>query len=435
MLRQFIRFIVIAFVVGIAIYITLTNSETATIRLGSSDAITSRAGVIYLGVFASGCLFSIIIALFFGAKGFFRERKLRTEARKHRDLLASFIAGCDLMAIQEWRSAQDYWEDVLSNDGDNPVARVALSRCLEMLGDSDEACRVIDSAREQGSQSIAILARASELHRKMGNLVVARDNLSLIAKTQPSQFVLENLRDLHTALGDYSEALAVQDTLDRLGFKGVSNDTPRASILFKKLHASASEAERTSALSDLLKRYPSYVPALHLAASQASLNGNIELSAELLMRVAKTTKLAQDWKAVIDLWLNDSKLPQERKANGAIAVARTAIKSQEGLQRLEAELQLIGVLLTTNHLDEAERLLNQFHTLASKHAETLPQTLQERFLLYKGLFLSQAGQARDTGPLWQELVTGKELLHPLIKGDILGVSSGSQSPRPELSTP
>lgn len=434
MLRQFTRFIVIAFVVGIAIYITLTNSETATIRLGSSNAITSRAGVIYLGVFASGCLFSIIIALFFGAKGFFRERKLRTEARKHRELLASFTAGCDLMAIQEWRSAQDHWEDVLLNDASNPVARVALSRCLEMLGDRDEACRVIDSAREQGSQSAAILVRANELHRAMGNLVVARDNLSLIAKTHPSQFVLENLRDLNTALGDFSEALAVQDTLDRLGFKGVSGDTSRASILFKKLQTSTSETERSSALSDLVKRYPSYVPALQLAASQASLNGNIELSADLLMRVAKISKLSQDWKAIIDLWLNDSKLPQERKAKGAIAVARTATKSQEGLQRLEAELQLIGVLLTTNHLDEAEGLLNQFHTLASKHVETLPQMLQKRFLLYKGLFLSQAGQARDTGVLWQELVTGQELPTPM-KTDITGGSASAQSPRPELSTP
>lgn len=434
MVRQFSRFILIGLVVGLAIYITLTNSETITIRLGGSNAITSRAGVIYLGVFAAGSLFSTIIALFFGAKSFFRERKLRTEAKKQRDLLTSFTVGCDLMAVQEWKSAQDYWEDVLSDDASNPVARVALSRCLEMLGDTDEACRVIDSAREQGSQSAAVLARASELHRKTGNLVVARDNLSLVARSQPSKFVLENLRDLHTDLGDFSEALNVQETLDRLGFGSTSSDSPKAQILLKKLHSIASQAERSLALSDLLKWYPSYVPALQLAASQASHDGNIELSAELLIRIAKTSKLSKDWKAVIDLWLNDSKLAPERRFKGAIAVARTATKSQQGLERLEAELQLIGVLLTANHLDEAELLLSQFHTLASKHAETVPQALQERFLLYQGLCLSQAGQARETGGLWRDLVAGKEAL-PLAQVNSKADPASSRTPRPELSTP
>lgn len=434
MFRQFTRFIVLVLVVGIAIYITLTNSETATIRLGSSNAITSRAGVIYLGVFATGCFFSIIIALFFGAKSFFRERTLRTEARKQRELVTSFTAGKDLMAVQEWRAAQDYWEDVLSHDAANPVARVELSRCLEMLGDIDEACRVIDSARVQGMQSAGILARASELHQKLGNLVVAKDNLALVAKTQPSKFVLENLRDLHTALGDFSEALSVQDTLDRLGFGDTTGENPRASILLKRLRTTTSQLEQSSGLSDLLKRYPSFVPALQFAASQASDNGDVELSAELLIRIAKATKLSKDWKAVIDLWLNDTTLSQERKLKGALAVARTATKSQEGLNRLEAELQLIGVLLTANHLDEAELLLNQFDMLASKHTPTLPQRLRQRFLIYKGLFLAQAGQAKETGALWQELAAGQEGAPP-VQMSRNKESPSAQSPRPELSTP
>jgi hypothetical protein len=50
MLKQFNKFLIFAILVAVALYVTLTNSETATLKLGPTLHVTTYAGVIYLGV-------------------------------------------------------------------------------------------------------------------------------------------------------------------------------------------------------------------------------------------------------------------------------------------------------------------------------------------------------------------------------------------------
>jgi len=64
MLRQFNRLIALAILIAVTIYITLTNSETATIKVGPNISVTTYAGVIYLGVFFCGCVVASVVALF-----------------------------------------------------------------------------------------------------------------------------------------------------------------------------------------------------------------------------------------------------------------------------------------------------------------------------------------------------------------------------------
>ena len=135
MLRQFNRFLLLAIIIALALYITLTNPESATIHIGPNISISAYAGVLYIGVFFIGVLAASIVALFFGLKGWFRERKLRAAERSRQAFFDLFIKARNFMANYEWQAARSLWETVISKDPDNIIARVELSLCLESLGD------------------------------------------------------------------------------------------------------------------------------------------------------------------------------------------------------------------------------------------------------------------------------------------------------------
>jgi tetratricopeptide (TPR) repeat protein len=236
MLKQFNRFIILGLVVAVAVYVTITNSAPATIHLGGSSTITASAGVLYLTIFALGCLCASLVALLWGVKAYFRERRLRIQVRTHTDFTQSLGSGIGLMAMQEWGPARDCWEDILASDPTNTLARIELSHCLENLGDNSEALRVIDSARAQGAATTEILMRGYELNKAQGNLVGAKDNLVLLAQKHPSQHVLISLRELHLALRGYNEALQIQDKLESLGFRDYQEENPRAANAVRRIN-------------------------------------------------------------------------------------------------------------------------------------------------------------------------------------------------------
>lgn len=428
MLKQFNRFLILAILVSLALYITLTNSEQATIKLGPSISLTTYAGVIYIGVFALGCVAASLIALFFGFKSYLRERKLRAAERSRQHFLKLFEKARNLMASSDWGAARDLWEQVIHRDPENVIARVELSRSLEALGDTHEALRVLDATRASSRSSAEVLFRAAELNRKLGNNTAAADNLGLVITDAPGRKALELARDICGEMGKVSEALAFQDELDRIGYESEQNIEARRRLRFAQIVQTVQgDTALREELLAFVKKNSTFVPVLEKLASLELARGNVEESAELLMKAAKNSNgdLAK-WRAVVELWLNAIHGDFSRRSSRAVAAARSATQGTTGIKRLEAELLVIETLLKANSFSDAEKSLEGFAALAERETNGIPADIAQKLRIQRGHYLAQMGKAGETAVLWQELA-GQE---PSTTG-----RRGQQPPREKVAEP
>ncbi len=434
MLRQFNRFILLAVIIGAALYITLSNSETVTLKVGPTLQVTTYAGVIYLGVFALGCVATSVVALFFGVKGYFRERKLRAAERNRQAFFDLFIRARSHMASGELAAARDVWEQILRHDRDNVMARIELSRTLEGLGDLREALRVLDETRAAGRPNVEVLFRAAELNQRLGNNTAARDNLALVLDIAPSKLALELARDISEQMGNIEDALTYQDELERSGHSPDDLASIRARLAFARiLQESANDSELRAALSPFVKRNPSFVPALERLASLEVSLGNLDAAAELLVKAAKAAGGdAARWHKVSDLWLNLSQGDFKSRADRAIAAARSATQGTHGLERVRAELFLARTLLAGMRPEDARQALDSICQLADRERVVMAEELVREHIALQGLCMSRLGLVKDTSALWERLV------EPSGPGSSSGNAALLQSrgePSPILSTP
>jgi tetratricopeptide (TPR) repeat protein len=434
MLRQFWGFIVLAALVALALYITLTNSDPATIRLGGTYQITTWAGIIYISVFALGCTAASIVALFFGFKGYLRERKLRSEEKTRQAFFDLYRKARSHMAAHEWGAARQVWEQVLKRSPDNLIARVELSVCLEELGDPREALRILDITRASQQYNTELLFRAAALNEKLGNRTAALDNVSLILSTSPNKRALENARDIAEELGQVDLALEHHNELERLGFVSEESTTIRNRLtLAQILRDAPDENTLLDTLKGFCKRHSTCVPAMKKLSELYFKRGDFSDGVELLVKTAKVTQSAKDWHTVVEQWLQgdgDGKGPNERRIQGALAAARNATQSTRGVDRLTTELDVARTLLAVGHTDEAERLLAGVPLLAEREGVPLEGEIKKSYLHVKGLCLARQGLAKDSGSLWQELVQPTKTV---VSSDRRTTQPGA--PKPELSTP
>jgi tetratricopeptide (TPR) repeat protein len=413
----------------------LTNSDPATIKLGPNFSVTTYAGVIYIAVFATGCIVASLVALFFGFKGYLRERRLRSAERGRQNFLKILEKARGLMASGDWAAARLLWEDIIARDPDNVVARVELSACLEQLGDEREALRVLDATRASSRSSVEVLFRAAELNRKLGNNTAASDNLGLILSEAPSRKALELARDSSRAMERFDDSLRFNDELEKIGYASEETAKARAELSFEQMVKSAgSDAALQESLVAFVKQHPTCVPALERLADLERARGDLDRCAEHLMKAAKASPgdLSR-WRAVVDLWLHSSVGDVSRRSERAIAAARSATKETRGRARLEAEVLLIRTLLAVNHFQEAESLIEGFTTMASKELGSVPEDIARDVLIQKGYCFSQMGNVRETAEFWEQLAT------PGVAGN-LGKKSPTPiasraEPSPALSTP
>lgn len=436
MLKQFNRFLLLAIIVAAALYITLTNSDSATLRLGPSLMITTYAGVIYIGIFAVGCVAASLVALFFGLKSYFRERRLLSFERGRQSFLKIQESARGLMAAGDWNAARRLWEDVINRDPDNTVARVEISRCVEELGDIRESLRVLDTTRANSRSNIEVLFRAAHLNQRLGNNTAARDNLAIVLSHGPSRRALELARDTSETLEKFDEALAFQEELERTGHESDESATIKARLTHKRIMSStANDDVKQNELITLAKRHPDYAPALESLAAIAHAKGNAELCAEFLMKAARA---AHDdiskWHCVVDLWLKAGQVDQRQRNERAIAAARSATKDATGQTRLEAELLLIETLLATNQFQDAERAIEGFTALARKEVGIQAEHFERRLTIQKGYCLAQTGNVHATGTLWQQLAAPGDTVRLNQTTGKPGLLNRSE-PSPVLSTP
>lgn len=434
MLRQFNRFIILALIIGAALYVTLSNSEPATLKLGPTLQVQTYAGVIYIGLFTLGCITASLVALFFGFKSYLRERKLRSAERSRQAFFALFVKARSHMAAGELAAARDVWEQILRHDQENEIARVELSRCLEENGDLREAVRVLNSTRMSSRSNLEVLFRAAELNCKLGNNTAARDNLVLALEASPSQRALEQARDLSEKMGNLDEALEYQYELEKSGAVTDELAATRVRLTFAAiLQEQHTDATLREALIPFVRKNPSFTPGLDKLADTERALGNLEHAAELLVKAAKASEgEPARWYKVCDLWLNSSPGDFKVRADRAVAAARSAAQGAKGLERFRAELFLIRTLLIAARLDDAKQLLDSIYELAQRERVTMsPELLQEQIHL-QGLCLSRSGLLKDTGPLWERLVDPAGSLPSSASSSL--VQSRSE-PSPILSTP
>ena len=434
MLRQFNRLIAIALLIAVTLYITLTNSETATIKLGPNITVTTYAGVIYLGVFFIGSVVASIVARVFGFKSYLRERKLRAAARAHQLLFDLFLKARSFMASEEWGAAQAIWEQILHQDPENTIARVELATCVENLGDCREALRVLDAMRASNHMNAAVLFKAVELNRKLGNKPAAKANLALIVQEAPTKRALELARNIAEELGKVDDAMDYQRALEKIGHVSEEMVEAKTRLSFEQLIGSVSnESSLRETLTIFVKKNPTFVPALERLAQLEIARGRLEEGAELLVKAAKLTEGdLSKWNAIIDLWLRTAPGDFSRRAERALAAARSATQGLYGAKRISAEFVVAKTLLAVNRAEDARALLEGVPALAEKEKVALtPDQIQTRTHL-TGLCLARLGLSKDTASLWESLV---EPTLPAAETGKKPLLSDRGEPSPALSTP
>jgi tetratricopeptide (TPR) repeat protein len=435
MLRQFNRFLILAAIVAAALYITLTNSDSATIKLGPSLSLTTYAGVIYIAVFIVGCITASVVALFFGFKGYLRERRLRFAERARQNFLKTFESARSLMAGGDWAAARLMWENIIGRDADNVIARVELSTCIEQLGDDREALRVLDAARASSRASAEVLFRAASLNLKTGNKTGAHDNLAMILAAGPSHRALTMARDINEQMGRFDEALGYQEELEQMGYGSPETSEIKARIIFHKtVKEAASEGAEREALIGMLKLYPQCLPALYRLSELEEKSGDVERAADAATKYARLSggEIAC-WRRVVNLWLQASHIETGRRTERAVAAAKAASKDARGRVRVDAEMLTIQTMLAVNHFQDAERLIDGFMALAERELGSVPTDVLRELTAQKGYCLAQLGRARDTAPLWQ-VVAAPEGAALATQNSAQGAAPRSE-PSPVLSTP
>jgi tetratricopeptide (TPR) repeat protein len=434
MLRQFNRLIALAILIAVTLYITLTNSETATIKLGPSLTVTTNAGVIYLGVFFAGALVASIVALFFGFKSFLRERRLRAAARTHQLFFELFVKARSFMASQEWGAARAIWEQVLHQDPDNTIARVELATCFEQIGDTREALKVLDTMRASNHMNAAVLFKAVELNRKLGNNTAANDNLAMIVREAPTKRALELSRDIAEELGRVDDALDYQRSLEKIGHVSEEMVEAKTRLSYAQVCKSVeNEASLRETLTIFVRKHPTYVPALERLAELEISRGRLDEAAELLVKAAKLTQGdISKWSTIIDLWLKTAPGDFQKRADRAIAAARSATQGLHGSKRIDGEFIVAKTLLAIHRAEDARTLLEGMPALADKEKVTLSEQQAETRVRLIGLCLSRLGLAKDTASLWESLV---EPTLPSANAGITPLLSDRGEPSPALSTP
>jgi hypothetical protein len=186
-------------------------------------------------------------------------------------------------------------------------------------------------------------------------------------------------------------------------------------------------------LTIFVKKNPTFVPALERLAQLEIARGRLEEGAELLVKAAKLSEGdLSKWNTIIDLWLRSAPGDFSRRADRALAAARSATQGLHGAKRIDAEFVVAKTLLAVNRAEDARGLLESISTLTEKEKISLsPSQTQTRTHLM-GLCMARLGLSKDTATLWESLV---EPTLPAAETGKRQVLSDRGEPSPVLSTP
>jgi tetratricopeptide (TPR) repeat protein len=327
------------------------------------------------------------------------------------------------------------WEQVLRKDSDNVIARVELATCLNALGDTREALRIVDSLRAEKRSNAEVLFKAAELNQTLGNFTAARDNIALIVSNFPSKRALERARDLSEQMNRIEDALEYHEEIERASYTDADSQRTKTRLLLALLlKQSPTDAALLEGLSGFVKRHPGCVEALERLGALEIKAGRFEAAAELLVKAAKASgDDPEKWFQVVDLWISKAPGDFAKRAERALAAGRSAARAGSGVARLKAELLLCRTLIALHRHEEALTAVESLPALAEREGAPMPDELKEAAITLKGLCLARLGRLHETNSLWQDLAASR--------GPTLEERSSKRShphkvePSPTLSTP
>ena len=92
--------LILLLILAIVISIVISNNQSITVQVGG-EPITANAGVILIATFIAGGIFSGIIAMYFGVKGYLRERKLKNRERDRITFHEGMLAARGFLVTEE----------------------------------------------------------------------------------------------------------------------------------------------------------------------------------------------------------------------------------------------------------------------------------------------------------------------------------------------
>lgn len=428
MLSRFNRLLIVLILIAVALYIVVLNRELTTIRFGSEWVFTLNTGVLLIGAFCIGILATSLVALYFGMKAHFRERRLVALEKQRQQFLHGIIEARSYVASGEIGRSRDLWEQLAKRDPTRLIAKVELSRALESYGTPREALQLLDSVRASHPENIEALFRAAELNMTLQNKTAALDNVSLILARHPNLRAARMARQLAEDLGQIDDAIRFHKQCQELGEESATSDIQGARLRFRQIEGMTPPETKRQELLALLKRHPTLTIGLEALAREEEAAGNLGEAAQALVRAAKGSGEERYWRQAARLWLRDGK--PER----ALAAARSAVNSTAGLMRLEGELFLAQIHLGLHQNEEASRLLQGFSALAEREGVALSEATRRTFLSLKALSLQRLGKQSELVETLQQLTNFDQPIPELTPRHIRG-SAGSVPPSPTLSTP
>lgn len=434
MLKIFNKLIGILLIFSIGLYIVLFNQGITTIYFGPETSVSANTGAIVVFSFATGMIVMSVIALWFGLRGYFRERSFLARERERRIFYQNLLEARSQLASHEWELAKIEWQSAVKRDPTDILARVELSRSIEGMADGNqntlrEALKVLDAARAADPKNIEVLFRAAELNILLNNKTAALDNLALIVYNQPSQRALKMARTISEDLGRIGDALEYQRQLESLIGEGPEDREIISRLRFKALvqdHDGDTAALREK-IKAFIKKNPECAPAIDKIAELESSAGRHEEAAQLYIRLAKLTNSPKPWHQAAKLLLKNNS-PEK-----AISAAKAATNDSTGIIRIRAEIEVIRLFIALSMLDEAKRLCDGFPFLVRRENLILPPELNRIFLSLRGLCLTRMGEHRQAAEMFKKLCEEDIDMQELL-GEV-GTPSLQEPPAPRLSTP
>lgn len=437
MVSKLSRLIFALILVALSLYIVILNREIINLKLSPSHEISTSGGVIFIAIFCAGVLATALVSALFGLKFYFKERWLINKERQTKLQINSILQARSAIACEDWQRAQGMWREIIRRDPNNIIARVELSRSLQGAGDAHEALRILDAARAVAPHNQEVLFRAAELNVAIGNKTAAVDNLALILYHQPVQRAAIMARDLSEQLGRFDDALEYNSRLEKLIGKSEQTELAYSNLQFKKIIAehNNNQAELLTQLRAFVRRHSEFSPGLEYLAGLERQAGQIENSAQLLIKAGKLSGDLSLWKQAINLW-SAAGLPDR-----ASAAARSAVKETQGVARLEAQLELARLYLSLHMFADATKALENFETDSRASDQPLPAELEIEFFTLRGIALNAAGDFRESSDLWKKLAQRRESgsqdkkSRPAVALAQLSPQINGHQPAARLSTP
>jgi tetratricopeptide (TPR) repeat protein len=428
MLGRYNRLLIVLLIVAAALYVMILNREPVVVHFSSESNVETTTGVMFIVLFSLGILTASSVALLFGMRFAWRERRFESRERNRQQFFQDIANARGLLAAGDWQASRLMWEQAIKRDPSGVMARVELSKCLQGAGDSTEALRVLDEARALDPSNLEVLFRAAELHLASGNRTAAVDNLALVLRKHPSQRAATMARDLCEELERLDEALEYQSKLDSLGYYD-SEATNR--LTFRKICLQYSkEPEQLEAeLRSFYKRHTEFSPAVERLASLLASQGKTPEAVDLLVKAGKSSGKASMWFEAAKLWMKQE-MPEK-----AVSLARAATNATQGRERLEAELNLIRTFVLLNMFEEAKSAIDGFEKLAQGTGVEPRPEMWQQFYALKGLCLNRLGAFAEAAQIWAKLAAqeGQTAAKPAPQNGIR--LDAGYAPSPSLSTP